>query len=103
MRSVPRYLLEKVIKKSVTDGDVVDIAGNKVYGPVSPFERGCFEAMSDITKVNNVEELESALNNPKVHEILIRRDQELNSRNLTNILENNRKNKTLYCSFSLKN
>ena len=89
MRSVPRYLLEKVIKKSDHESNCLEISSNKIFYPVTRFESGCFEAMSDVAKA-------------KVSEIFVRRDQEINQRNLTSVLENHHQGKTLYCSFSIK-
>lgn len=102
MRSVPRYLLEKVIKKSAHESNCLEISSNKIFYPVTSFESGCFEAMTDVAKVSTVAELESALTNPKISEIFVRRDRELNQRNLTSILENHRQGKTLYCGFNIK-
>ena len=34
MRSVPRYLLEKVIKKSAHESNCLEISSNKIFYPV---------------------------------------------------------------------
>ena len=91
MRCVPRYLLEKVIKKAVVEGEKKEIAGNQVYFPSGKFERGCFEGMRHV---------EEAMQNKNVREIYVYRDRDLDRRNLTRILEENDLGKTIYCGFN---
>ena len=100
MRCVPRYLLEKVIKKAVVEGEKKEIAGNQVYFPSGKFERGCFEGMRHVAKVSNVKELQRAMQNKNVREIYVYRDRDLDRRNLTRILEENDLGKTIYCGFN---
>jgi len=100
MRCVPRYLLEKVIKKAVVEGEKKEIAGNQVYFPSGKFERGCFEGMRHVAKVSNVKELQKAMQNKNVREIYVYRDRDLDRRNLTRILEENDLGKTIYCGFN---
>lgn len=100
MRCVPRYLLEKVIKKAVVEGEKKRLPAIRFIFPAENLSAAVLKACVMWQRYPTSKNCKRRCSNKNVREIYVYRDRDLDRRNLTRILEENDLGKTIYCGFN---
>ena len=98
---LPRQILEKIFLMSVWYRPHTFIMGSKVFYTPSETEKLVLQNRSDVVTVNNLDELEKAMNTPEENIIFIDKSAAITSLGLKKILERTSLNKTIFCAFKL--
>lgn len=102
MRNIlPRRMIEKIFLMSVWYRPHTVIMGSKIFYTPSETEKLVLQNRSDVATVNNMEELEKAMNSPLKNLIFIDKSAAITSLGLKKIIERTSLNKTIFCAFKL--